>query len=332
MSERVLITGGCGFVGRHLSTALVRQGKQVVLVDPVTKGSGGMRPGQWLEDFGLVPGDIEWHDQDCRAFFASAQSAGFDEVFHLAAIVGGRLAIENQALAVAQDLAIDAAMFEWAAKAGVPRIAYFSSSAAYPINLQTREAHRPLSEADLDFADSIGVPDLSYGWAKLTGEFLGRLTADRYGIAVSSYRPFSGYGADQDVAYPFPSIVDRVLQHQPDQPFVVWGSGQQQRDFIHIEDCVRGILSTYRDIDDGSALNLSTGVGTTFTTLAALIAEVAGKELATITNDSTKPEGVFARVGDTAAQKARGFVPDIELREGIREALEQRADRGGARR
>jgi GDP-L-fucose synthase len=318
---RVLITGGCGFVGRHFSRALLERGHQVVAVDPITSGSGGIAPAQWPSVHEGAGKEVEWLDVDCREYFSRVSADSFDLVLHLAAIVGGRLSIERAALAVAQDLAIDAAFFEWAATSGRPRVVYFSSSAAYPISLQDRDSHRPLGESDNDFATAIGVPDLSYGWSKLTGEFLGQLAAERYQLPVAIYRPFSGYGEDQDLNYPFPSLVRRVLQHEPDTPFVVWGSGQQERDFIHIDDCVDFVLGTYEGMSDGSAMNLSTGAGTSFNELAKTIAQVAGIDIGTISNDESKPEGVFSRVGDIELQRSRGLRPKVELTAGIARAL-----------
>ena len=73
------------------------------------------------------------------------------------------------------------------------------------------------------------------------------------------YRPFSGYGEDQDRSYPFPSICQRALDNRNEPVLRVWGTGKQMRDFIHIDDCVRGVISTMDLIDNADAVNLSTG-------------------------------------------------------------------------
>jgi UDP-glucose 4-epimerase len=328
---RILITGGCGFVGRHFAEALVAGGHDVVLVDPLTPGSGAVHPSEWEGAQAVAARKLTWLEQDCRAYFPTVRAQDFDAIFHLAAIVGGRLSIERAALAVAQDLAIDAAMFEWAATTGARHVVYFSSSAAYPIKLQTRDCHRPLVESDIGFNVAIGVPDLSYGWSKLTGEFLGKLAAERYGISVASYRPFSGYGDDQDLNYPFPSIVNRVLGHRPGEPFVIWGSGDQERDFIHIDDCVRFVLSSYESIEDGSALNLSTGRGTSFRQLADVVAAIAEIDLGQVTTDPSKPEGVFSRVGNTDLQLKLRLSPAVSLMSGVESALAHRRAKGVVR-
>ncbi|HTW98658.1 MAG TPA: hypothetical protein VMD59_07775 [Acidimicrobiales bacterium] len=97
--------------------------------------------------------------------------------------------------------------------------------------------------------------------------------------------------------------------------------GRQLRDFIHVEDCVRGVVETMTAIDDGDALNLSTGVLTSFDELARTSAEILGYE-AMVEALPSKPEGVFARGGDTTKQRKLGFTPRISLRAGLTEAME----------
>ena len=205
------------------------------------------------------------------ATFSDAASAtDFDYALHLAAMVGGRLMIENNPLAVADDLSIDAAYWGWAKVARPRKTVTFSSSAAYPIKLQRREHYVLLREDMITFDDDMGMPDMSYGWAKLTCEYLGRLAYEKHGLKSIAYRPFSGYGEDQDDTYPFPSICKRVLANRGAPEVTVWGSGTQMRDFIHIEDCVDAVLATVDQIDDAGAVNLSTGILTSFIDFAAL--------------------------------------------------------------
>jgi GDP-L-fucose synthase len=312
---RALVTGGAGFVGRHVCRALLDKGWQVVCVDPIVPRTGGLEPADWPAGDPRSYDNFEFHKIDCREYFRSSSGESFDYTFHLAAMVGGRLMIDYEPLAVAEDLAIDAGYWRWAEHAKPAKTVYFSSSAAYPIGLQRAEGYRLLREDDIDFGDSLGMPDMTYGWAKLTGEYLGRLAYSRYGLKSVVYRPFSGYGEDQDLTYPFPALTKRILDL--DGPTVtVWGSGRQMRDFVHIDDCVRCVLETMDQVDDASALNISSGVLTSFTELASLMLEHVGKR-ATVTNLSDMPEGVFARGGDTTLQSRLGFAPKIPLAEGV---------------
>ena len=201
-----------------------------------------------------------------------------------------------------------------AVRTNQPRVVYYSSSAAYPINLQTPDMRVFLAESDISL-DTMCQPDYTYGWAKLTGEVLAGY-ARKQGVDVFVFRPFSGYGTDQDLDYPFPSFIARGLRK--DDPFVVWGDGTATRDFIHIRDVVRGVMSV---VDHGfqEPVNLCTGVRTSFNELAELVMAEAGYH-APILHDGGMPVGCHHRAGDRTLM-SRFYVPEIDLREGVQMAL-----------
>lgn len=312
---RVAVLGGAGFVGRHfVNRFLETDDNEVVVLDNL---SSGLPLDQWAFQ-PRYPDRLTFKQLDVRTAFRDKKfiASDFSLIIHCAAIVGGRLNIENNPLLVGTDLAIDADFFDWVTrpKAFLPKVIYFSSSAVYPNELQMRERHCHLFEHLQTFLSSrIGIPDMTYGWVKLTGEYLAKFAVEHYGLDVKIYRPFGGYGEDQDFNYPFPSIVRRVLEKQ--DPIVVWGSGEQQRDFIHIDDVVDGVLSTMNLLKPGEVLNLGNGVPVSFRQLA----EVACKMLdhrAKIVCDTSKPEGVFSRVADTYKMKTM-FEPKVWLEQGI---------------
>lgn len=289
---KILITGSDGFVGRHFVREL-EPSNELTLVD-LKRGI------------------------DCRDFFRDT-SERFDLVIHLAAIVGGRETIDQEPLSVASDLAIDSDFFNWAVSSGQPRLVYFSSSAAYPISLQAEGTDHMLREDDIDLR-AVQNPDMTYGWAKLTGEYLAQF-ARKAGTAVHVLRPFSGYGWDQDSSYPFPAFIDRVLRKE--NPFEIWGSGHQVRDFIHIRDVVQATMKVVES-DVQVPVNLGSGVPTSFIELAEEIFKVAGwRPKGGIRPLPGKPTGVHFRCADTAAFSSL-YKPKISLREGIAEALELR--------
>jgi nucleoside-diphosphate-sugar epimerase len=307
-----LVTGGCGFVGRHFVRRLLDMRVAVTVVDDLSSGLPLVR---WPAHLAPREGEpLTAHIGDVRDYMRSAV-ANFDLIVHCAAVVGGRLVIEGDPLAVATDLAIDADFFNWAvrAKPRPRKIIYFSSSAAYPIALQTPRRNARLSEALIDLGQDLGLPDMTYGWAKLTGEFLARHAAQSYDLDVACYRPFSGYGEDQDFTYPFPSVVRRVGRRE--DPVIIWGSGDQSRDFIHIDDIVDAVFTTMNVLSPGEALNLGRGDSVSFRQLVKRTCALLNHQAA-IANDSTKPEGVFARVADCAKLLAL-YVPKITLDEGI---------------
>lgn len=284
---RILITGDAGFVGRHFRRKFESQGHAVIGVDIVN---------------GI----------DARDFFRT-DNTYFDKVIHLAAVVGGRKMIEGSPLALAVDLSIDAELFGWALRTEPGCITYFSSSAAYPIDLQTKNETNALHESDIDLM-AIGTPDLSYGWAKLTGEMLAS-HARKEGLTIHVYRPFSGYGSDQALDYPFPSFIDRAKRKA--DPFQIWGDGTAVRDFIHIDDIINASLAGCEA--DIEVANLGTGRATSFNELASLVAELAGYKPGVLHLPS-EPVGVHYRVADPAYMETF-YRPRICLEEGIQRAL-----------
>jgi nucleoside-diphosphate-sugar epimerase len=283
---KILITGDAGFVGGYFHKAL--NGHDITGVD--------------------IKNGI-----DARKFFATDETH-FDLVVHLAAIVGGRATIEGEPLSVAVDLAIDSELFQWALRTRPGRIIYYSSSAAYPIKLQDYGSTHHLTESDIDL-NNIQSPDYTYGWAKLTGEMLASY-AEREGLRVHIFRPFSGYGEDQSLDYPFPSFIKRGVEKA--NPFKIWGSGNQVRDFIHMEDVVAATLEAVQQ-DIQGPVNLGLGRVTSFNDLATLVANECGysPEFERIIG---APEGVQYRVCDPTKMLSF-YTPKISLEEGIARAV-----------
>ena len=333
-----LVTGGCGFVGRNMVKRLLNTTQdQVVFIDNLMVGT---HPDTWLNHETAVRGE-DYLVYDSRALFIHddalkvmrrlmdnpqhfADDFPFDcdriaDVFHFAAIVGGRAKIDGDPMMVALDLAIDAEMFYWAVNYKPERLLYPSSSAAYPVDLQTVDGAIALKESDIDFK-RMGEPDMTYGWSKLTGEFLAKIAASHYGLKVTCIRPFSGYGEDQDLTYPVPAIAARAARKE--DPFEVWGSGHQGRDFVHIDDVIDCILLAMDHIHDGTAINIGMGKLTSFREIIQLFCQFAGYE-PTIKPLLDKPVGVHSRYCDmTFVEEKLGWKAKISTEEGMRRVYE----------
>lgn len=290
--KTALVSGSAGFVGRHMGPALEARGYQVRRID--------------LKDPVLPVDALRYYQQAHKRY---------DLIVHLAANVGGRASIDGSPLHVATNLALDSLMFDYARRTRPGRVLYFSSSAAYPKEWQGRGCRYLLRESRIDL-DRPGLPDATYGWAKLTGELLATYAREA-GVPVTVVRPFSGYGDDQPLDYPFPSFIHRAATRQ--DPFDVWGDGTAARDWIHIDDVIEASL---RLVEAGvdEPVNLCTGRAVTFAHLARMVCDAAGytPELNLI---ETAPQGVHWRVGDPTVLH-RYYIPTVTLEQGIERALQ----------
>ena len=329
------VTGGCGFVGRHLVNKLLENGQSVWILDNLFTGQ---HPDKWLKGFTKISNngklvyqktgqEVVFIERDALDFFldqiknrSKESLPNFSDVFHLASVVGGRAIIEGDPMLVASDLAIDSLFFLWASKNKnrLARILYASSSAVYPVHLQTRYTKEALSENHVNFEKEIGVPDMTYGWSKLSGEYLSRFASKYYGLHVACVRPFSGYGEDQDLAYPVPALATRIGRRE--NPVEVWGTGEQGRDFVNIDDCINAFFVVLDKVSDGSGVNIGTGKLTSFNQVLSILAKLEGYS-PSIKPLINKPVGVHARYTDITKIQSLGWRPKISLEEGLGRVL-----------
>lgn len=285
---KILITGHRGFVGKYFVEKY--KAHDIVGID-------------------LADGN------DARDFFKN-NNEKFDLVIHLAAIVGGRATIEGNPLFVASDLAIDSDMVQWALRTEPERLVYFSSSAAYPTKYQYENSGIRLRENLIDLSN-IEMPDLTYGWSKITGEYLCSFINNKTKVFI--FRPFSGYGSDQSLDYPFPSFIQRTKESTGS--FDIWGDGEQVRDWIHILDIIEAVDKALT-LDIPGTYNLGTGVPTSFNNLAQYCLSAAATQ-ADLNHLLSNPKGVMYRVADVTKMN-KFYTAKISIQDGIRMALDER--------
>ncbi len=332
----VLVTGGCGFVGRHLVHSLLLSDHEVWIIDNLFSGK---HPDTWLSDWKKSQSDgrAVYEKEGKRVVFIEEDVVDtlqrdmqekklpdFEEVYHLAAIVGGRaVLIEQNPILVAHNHALDAVFFEWACArvASIGRALYVSSSVAYPKSLQNEGQEVTLKEEHLQFNDSgaIGLPESIYGWLKLCGEYLAQTSAKKYGLKICCVRPFNGYGEDQDLSYPIPSIASRAVKRE--DPLTVWGSGNQSRDFVYIDDFVSALRIVIKNVTDAGAVNIGSGANTTFKEVARLMATLEGYE-PEIKGLTDKAEGSFTLRSDVSKLKSFGWEQKYPIEVGFKKVLE----------
>ena len=249
-AQTILVTGGASFISSHLIDLLVAKGaRRIRVVDDLT--SGKLRNIQPHLDAGIV----EFHRADLLApGAAEAAVKDVDVVFHLAAIHGGRGFVDLHQAACAQNFALDGLLIKAAHEAGVEKFVFASSGCVYPNQLQTDVAKELYLTEDM-----VGPPydaDNMYGWAKLMTELTLKAYHKDFGFRSASCRFFTVYGERGVENHAVIAMIARAFVKQ--DPFEVWGDGQQVRNWTYVGDIVSGMVLAAEKIDDGTAVNLGT--------------------------------------------------------------------------
>lgn len=304
---RVLVTGAAGFLGRNFVRHHLAKGDHIVEVDDLSNPHSF-----WADSDATDRCEVEF------GYFLDTvgDTAKYDLAYHFAAPVGGREKIEGDPLFNADSLRLDSLFFRWAVR-NVKTALYPSSSAVYGVSLQGRDGQALTEGMFHPRSPQWFAPDEMYGFTKLAGEVLAWKSA-AYGLNVLCIRPFSGYGEDQSLEYPVPSIAARVARRE--DPLTIWGSGTQRRDFIHISDLV---LATVARLEAGvhgyDSMNIGSGFASSFQAIAVTLAHQAGYEPEVVA-DTAKPEGVLTRWADTS-RMSRYYHPRVSLKDGLQRVL-----------
>jgi nucleoside-diphosphate-sugar epimerase len=311
--RRVLITGGASFIGSHLVDRLVARGAEVRVVDDLSSGK--------LENVQqhLTEGTIEFVQADLREpGVARMAVAGMGVVFHLAADHGGRGYVDTHQAGPASNLFLDGLVFWEALEAGVEKVVFSSSGCVYPNYLQGDP------QKEIYLTEDLTKPpydaDNMYGWAKLMAELTLQAYHQEFGLKGASCRYFTVYGPRAKEDHAVMAMIARAFVRQ--NPFEVWGTGEQIRNWTYVDDIAEGTVLAAEKIDDATAINLGTMERTRVLDAVTMVQEMTGHEAEIVTRP-TMPTGPLNRVADNSlARRLLGWQPEVPFREGLKRTIE----------
>lgn len=309
----VLVTGGASFIGSHLVDALVRRDARVRVVDDLSSGRLANIQGH------LDHNSVEFAQADLREpGIARRVVQGMSVVFHLAADHGGRGYVDLHQAGPASNLFLDGLIFREAVLAGVEKVVFASSGCVYPNFLQTDPGQEFYLTEDL-----VRPPydaDNMYGWAKLMGEETLKAYHREHGLKAASCRYFTVYGPRGVENHAVIAMIARAFACQ--NPFEVWGTGEQIRNWTHIDDIVRGTLLAAEKIDDGTPVNLGTMERVRVLDAVHAVLQYTGHS-AEIALRPDMPAGPLNRVADNSlAGRLLGWHPQVKFLDGLHTTID----------
>jgi len=244
-----------------------------------------------------------------------------DVVFHLSALFGGREFVDTQEVECSKMFAVDHNVISTSFEAGIENFHYASSACVYPPSLNRSDVL--LKESDiLSVGEGWQSSDNLYGFAKLMGEMqlLAYYRERGFKSSASRYLTVYGYG-EFDSSHAITALIGKALDKQ--NPYQVWGSGNQERGFTYVDDIVDGTILAAEKINDATAINIGWDKRYKISDVAKKICELADHKPAEFFYDKTKPEGPFSRALDISlAKKLLGWEPKVDLEEGLVHAID----------
>ena len=312
--QRVLVTGGAGFVGSFLTEKLLDHNADVIVADNFSRGD--FEKIAHLEDeIEISPVDLTTHKGCIEA------TENVDHVFHLAASVGGIHYIQRKNVhGLTPSVLMNQHMLEAARINDVDRFMFASSACIY------RQQHDDLNR----FSESQAIPanpHSTYGWAKVLGE----VACDAYhtdtDMDTGAVRIFNCYGPreslDPDSSHVIPSLCRKAIEAEDGDSIELFGNGTQERGFIYVTDLAEGMIRAMEEKSDGEPINLGNAEEVvSMNELAEEIIDISGKDLS-IEHDLSKPTGTDKYAADATKMKAElDWEPSVPLEAGLERVYE----------
>ncbi|MDD4859150.1 MAG: SDR family oxidoreductase [Dehalococcoidales bacterium] len=304
MMKKVVVTGGAGFIGSHLAQALAGRGYHVIIIDDLSTGRRDNLAGLLgRENIDLIVGSIT------DLPLLQERFAGIEYVFHLAAIPSVPRSIKDPMLSNEVNITGTLNVLLAARDCGVKKVIYSSSSSVYgdTPTLPKQEAMPP-------------NPQSPYAVAKITGEYYCQVFAKVYGLATVALRYFNVYGPRQDpdsqYAAVIPSFIVNALHGKPP---VIFGDGEQTRDFTFVKDAVAANLLAAEGAAAG-VFNVGTGSRVSINQLAELVINLSGSNIKPDYREK-RPGDILHSLADISQLGKFGYKPGYTFEEGLKETV-----------
>jgi nucleoside-diphosphate-sugar epimerase len=301
-----LVTGGAGFIGSHIVGALVGRGERVRVLDNLSTGKEtNLAPYRRAIEF--VKGDI----RDERACAEAVRGVRF--VLHQAALRSVPRSVDDPLSTDEVNVHGSLLMLQAARQAGVQRLVYASSSSAYGDNpaLPKVESMTPM-------------PRSPYAVSKLTAEYYCRVYTHTFGLSTVSLRYFNVYGPGQDPRSQYAAVIPafiHALRH--DQPGIIYGDGEQSRDFTYIGDCVAAnLLACTAPGVDGEVFNVACGAKTSVNEIYANLSTLLGTRLPARYEPARAGDVRHTLADLTRTRERLGYRPQTDIRAGLERTVQ----------
>jgi len=329
--KKVFITGGAGFIGSALTDKLIQQGAKTTIGDNLSSGSLTNILRIWKKNnLKYKKTSYGYRAENGHKFiyvnfeeFSHTFNAvkNHEIVFHLATNIGGRGYIDSHRADSCEGFSINQNVVKTSHLAGVDRVLYASSACVYPQDLQKDYNSKYLLKEVDAIKNNWANADTEYGWAKLMGEIALAAYHKQYGLKGAVTRYVTAYGPWENDTHSIIALIRRAIKKQ--DPYIVWGSGKQDRDFTFVTDIVSGTLATCKKITTTEPINLGTGRRYAIADVVEMIFSILNWRPKELIFDTTKPEGVKTRALDISkAKKILGWKPKYDLKQGLKETID----------
>ena len=320
--KKILVTGGAGMIGSNLVKRLVSENNEVYVIDNLWRGKL-----EYLNDENgtpVIPLTTHFFKYDLLNPDISLEiMERVDYVVHLADIVAGiDYVFNNQGGLFRNNILINSNIISSVRKnkSTIKGFIYVGTACSFPLTRQNSLDVIPLKEEELYPA----LPESAYGWSKLMGQYETELLEKETKIPTCTLMFHNVYGSPCDFgerSQVIPALIRKAINY-PNEPFHVWGSGEQGRAFIHVNDIIEGILLALEKGWGHGHIQLGPSVCTSIKEIAETVIKISGKDIQPF-YDTSKPEGDKARSADySKAKEILGWEPKVSLWDGLNQLLD----------